>query len=146
MPIRSCDPVHLQVPCMFPNLIFSYSGWFSSSQSLPLPPVTRAVYVAGTLAGEDQGKNVIEYLSLLCVPGNHISCFLPEMDHIFPNLSLIHQGTYRSFSCCPLCPWPDLILSGFSFPDVISGSSDIFCITSRLPVLASTLCRLPSFV
>lgn len=93
-----------------------------------------------------KAKKSREYLSLLCVPGNHIPCFLPERDHIFPKLSLIHQGTWRSFPCCPLRLWADLILLGFRFPNMIPGSSDILYITLRLPVLVSTLCRLPSFV
>lgn len=47
--------------------------------------------VAEELAGEDQGKNVlndIEYLSLLHVPGNQVSHFFPERAHIFTNVPI----------------------------------------------------------
>ena len=67
---------------------------FSFSLSLPLLSVTWAV-VAGPLAGDKWGKKVIDYLSLLHILGNQVSCFFLEKVHIFPGLPSVSDDLYK---------------------------------------------------
>lgn len=60
---------HLQVSWMVSNLSFSYSGLFT------ILPVLAFLFcdlgsVLGALAGQDRGREVIEYFSLLHILGN----------------------------------------------------------------------------
>lgn len=55
------------------------------------------VIVAEALAGEDQSKKVIELFSLLHIPGNPVSHFLPEKAHVFPSLPFILNVTREGF-------------------------------------------------
>ena len=81
---------------MVSNLIFSYSGRFFILL-VPAFDFDDLGGVAGALPGEDWGKKVIEYLSLLRIPGNQVSCFLPERAHIFPSLPFITNVPIESF-------------------------------------------------
>ena len=65
--------------------------------------------VAGALAGEDWGKKVTKYLSLLHIPGNQVSHFLPQWTHIFASIFFIADVPIADVLWCS---WPDLILSG----------------------------------
>ena len=69
----------------------------SFPQSLPLPSESWVVCLAGSLAGEDWGKKVIEYLTLHHVPVNQVSCFLLERAHIFPSLPFIINVPIEAF-------------------------------------------------
>lgn len=59
---------------------------------------------AEALDGKDRGKKS-EFLSLLQILGNPVSCFFPERTHISSSLPFI---TYWVFSCCSFHPWPDI--------------------------------------
>ena len=75
--IQSHGLMHLQVPQMVPNLIFSYCGLFF----ILIDPAFACCSlggVVGALAGEDRGEKVIQHLSLLHVLGDQVSCLLPE--------------------------------------------------------------------
>jgi len=95
---------------MVSNLIFSYSGWFFI---LPVPASAfcNLGSVAGSLACEDRGKTVVEYLRLLHILGNKGSLYLPGKAHIFPRFlftfsldSFYHQHIYRNLdSLIPFC-------------------------------------------
>ena len=81
---------------MVSNLIFSYNGQFFI---LPVPAFTFCGLggMAGAPAGEDWGKKVIDYLSLLHILGDQVSCFLPERAHIFPSLPFIINVPIEAF-------------------------------------------------
>ena len=51
----------------------------------------------GALAGEDWGKKVIEYLSILHILGNELSCFLAERAYIFSRLTFITNVPIEAF-------------------------------------------------
>lgn len=53
--------------------------------------------VAGALAGEDWGKKVTEYLSLLHILGDQVSCLLLERPHISSNLLFITDVPVEAF-------------------------------------------------
>lgn len=99
--------------------------------------------VVGALASEDQGKKVVENLSLLPVPCNQVSHFFLEGPHTSSGLPFITNLLQKLF----LLPWPPcpyLILSRlwlFS-PDPWVLKQLLF-ILHVLPVLVSTICRLP---
>jgi len=38
-----------------------------------------------------------EYLILLHIPGNQVSCFLPEMDNIFPSVPFVSDIPVEAF-------------------------------------------------
>lgn len=59
----------------------------------------------------------------------------------FPLVFFFIASTYRTFSCCSWCLWPDLILSGFFFPNLIPGCSGNFSV-----FLSGCLSLLPSSV
>lgn len=59
----------------------------------------------------------------------------------FPLVFFFIASTYRTFSCCSWCLWPDLILSGFLFPNLIPGCSGNFSV-----FLSGYLSLLPSSV
>ena len=70
---------------MVSNLILSYNEQFFI---LPVPAFAFCNLggLAGALAGEDWGKNVVEYLSLLYIPGKQVAGFLLERAGIFPSV------------------------------------------------------------
>lgn len=83
-----------QVPYLVQNLIFPCGGWFFI---LAVPAFSTSakgpVQICASVAEELAGKNVIEYLTLLYVPG--LPFFL-ERAHIFTNVPV------EAFFCC--CP------------------------------------------
>ena len=81
---------------MVSNLIFSYSAQFFIIL-VPAFPVCDLGSLADVLAGEDWGKKFVEYLSLLQIPVNQVSCFLPERAYIFPSLYFITDVTTEVF-------------------------------------------------
>jgi len=75
--------IYVQVPQVVTNLIFSYSG----RDFAPPLPILRSINSSGVgreVAGEDSGKNVVEYLSLVLV-------------HCYQFPSLAHPWRYAFF-------------------------------------------------
>lgn len=83
---RSHGLGHLRVPGMFSNLFFSYSGPFVILPVLAFSFHCDLGSVTGALDGQDRGKKVIQYFSLLHILGNQMSCSFLERAHIFPSL------------------------------------------------------------
>ena len=69
-----------------------------SSSHLPLPSAAWVVWLEPLhLLVKTEAKKIIEYLSLLHILGNQVSCFLPERAHIFPSLPFITDVPIEAF-------------------------------------------------
>lgn len=76
-----------------PHLLLLWVALF-----LPVPAfVCDSGAVAGALTAEDQSRKATEYLSLVHVPGNQLSHFLPDRAHIFPSLPFITRVPREDF-------------------------------------------------
>lgn len=87
--IRSHGLEHVQVPQMGLNLILSDSGLRIFTLPVPALAFPDLGGLAGELAIDGRGTEVIENLSLLHVQGSQVSRFLPERAHIIPGLSFV---------------------------------------------------------
>ena len=65
---------------------------------LPIPAfaICNLGNVAGAPTSEDWGKKVIEYLSLLHILGNQVSCFLLERAHMMLDVTWTEEKENRS--------------------------------------------------
>lgn len=79
--------------------------------------------VAGALAGENQGRVVIWYLSPLHVPDDQVS-FPLWRPPTFPQSSFYHQHTYTSSLVILDVPGHLQFYQGFGFPNLIPGYLD----------------------
>lgn len=68
----------------------------------------------GALVGENCVKKIIDYLSLLHLPGKQASHFLPERTHIFCSLFITHIPLEASLAAF-VVPGQVLFYQGFSF-------------------------------
>lgn len=121
--IRSCAIVYFQVPYTVLDLILSYS-----SQSF-IPPVPAFTFcdlggVPRALPGEDGGKTVIEYLSLLNFMCNQDSHFLLESTCVFPNLPFMKDVLVEVLVVALDIPGHIQFYLGFSYPNLTPGCSD----------------------
>jgi len=80
--------------------------------------------VAGALAGEDCGKILTQYLSLLHIPGNQVSRSPPERAHIFPSLPFIIDVPTEAFLVALDVAGQIYSYQSFSFPSLNCGCSD----------------------
>lgn len=84
---------------MFSNLIFSYSRWFFIPPNFAFYDLSN---VAGTLAGEDQDRKVIEYLSHFLVSG--ITRSPISFLHVFLSLLFIIEVPIAAFLVALVVP------------------------------------------
>lgn len=70
----------------------------------------------GALVGENCVEKIIVHLSLLHIPGNQASHFLPERTHIFHSLLFITNNPLEASLAAFVGPGQVLFYQGFIFP------------------------------
>lgn len=98
------------------SYLVSYNVWFFI---LPVPVFAFCNLdgEVGALVGENCGKKkIIDYLSLIHIPRNQASHFLPERTHIFHSLLSITSIPLEASLAAFVVPGQVLFYQGFIFP------------------------------
>lgn len=97
---------------MVSKLVFSYRGWFFI---LPVPDFWGLGHVAGALTCGKKKSLSTSAFSISQETRSPVSVWGgPAVFLVFLLLAIISLSTYRSLSCCPWYPWPNVILTGLS--------------------------------
>jgi len=70
----------------------------------------------------------MEYLGVLHILGNQVSCSLPERAHLLPSLPFIPGVPTQAFLVALDVPGQIEFYQGFRFPNLIPGCLDNFCV------------------